>query len=298
MIMNIDRLAYFVDLAETLNFSETAERMYTTQGNVSKQIAALEKELQTTLFVRKHRTIQLNTSGQIALLSAKKILTAYQELLDNLKEVNGQLQNQLIIHGIPSFYRYQAGELIGRFHHEFNQYQIQFQEVETTQLLTDVLEDRCQVAVYRSFTPIDDSQFKTIKVDKDHLVVAMHRNHPLAEKASLDFADLHSEHFIQLGAGSRYLAIVKEECRNAGFEPVVDYQGHRLEVLMNLVAKNLGISVVMNQTIEHPDIVKVPLNKQITSEILFVRKNEPGTTLLELFWHYLENSDIKYSNME
>lgn len=287
--MNIERLACFVDLAETLNFSETAERMYTTQGNISKQIAALEKELQTALFIRKHRKIQLTTSGQIVLLSAKKILDTYQELLSNLREINGQLQNQLVIHGIPSFYRYQAGELIGQFHHEFSQYQLQFQEVETTQLLTDLLENRCQIAVYRSFTPIDHTQFKSIKVDEDSLVVAMHRLHALAHKASLDFRELSKEHFIQLGEGSKYLSIVQEKCKQAGFVPTIDYKGHRLEVLMNLVAKNLGISVVMHKTIDHPDIVKIPLTEQITSEILFVRKNEPGTALLELFWHYLEN---------
>lgn len=287
--MNFERLAYFVDLAQTLNFSETAERMYTTQGNVSKQIAALEKELQTQLFTRKHRQVHLNTCGQVALLSAKRILNEYQSMLDNLSEMNSQIQNQLIIHGIPSFYKYQAGEFIGSFHREFSQYQLKFQEVETTQLLTNLKEQRCQIAIYRSFSPLDLDHYQTIKVDQDHLVVAMHRKHPLAKCSSLDFADLAQEHFIQLGPGSRYLTLIEEKCRQAGFTPQIAYKGQRLEVLIDLVAKNLGISIVMAKTAQHPEVVQVPLSEEITSDILFVRQKTPASPLLELFWHYLEN---------
>ena len=43
--MELRKLEFLLDLAETENYSETAERMFTTQGNVSKQILALEKEL-------------------------------------------------------------------------------------------------------------------------------------------------------------------------------------------------------------------------------------------------------------
>lgn len=289
MKMNLERLAYFVDLSETLNFSETAERMYTTQGNVSKQIAALEKELQTELFTRKHRQVTLNTHGQVVLLSAKKILNEYQEMLKNLEAMNVQSQNQLFIHGIPSFYRYRAGELIGNFHREFNQYQIQFQEVETTQLFSDLAENRCQIAIYRSFGKVDLNKYQVIKVDQDHLVVALHRDHPLAHHKVLRFSDLADEHFIQLGRGSMYLSLVEEKCYQAGFTPKIDYRGHRLEVLIDLVAKNLGISVVMAKTVQHPDVVKIPLDEEISSDILFVRKKDESTPLLELFWHYLEN---------
>ena len=42
--MELRKLEFLLDLAETENYSETAERMFTTQGNVSKQILALEKE--------------------------------------------------------------------------------------------------------------------------------------------------------------------------------------------------------------------------------------------------------------
>lgn len=47
--MDIHKLEVFIDLSETLNYTETAERQFTSQGNVSKQIISLEKELDTKL---------------------------------------------------------------------------------------------------------------------------------------------------------------------------------------------------------------------------------------------------------
>ncbi|WP_054736471.1 helix-turn-helix domain-containing protein [Secundilactobacillus similis] len=57
--MDVTKLNTFVDLAETLNYTQTAARLFTTQATVSKQILALEKELDTTLVDRSHRQIEL-----------------------------------------------------------------------------------------------------------------------------------------------------------------------------------------------------------------------------------------------
>lgn len=45
--MDIRKLATFVDLADTLNYTETASRLFTTQATISKQIKSLEVALDT-----------------------------------------------------------------------------------------------------------------------------------------------------------------------------------------------------------------------------------------------------------
>ena len=47
--MQINRLKYFVAVARHGNFSAAAEELYTTQSAVSKQILALERELDVTV---------------------------------------------------------------------------------------------------------------------------------------------------------------------------------------------------------------------------------------------------------
>ena len=50
--MDIDRLKYFISVANTLNFSEAARRNGLTQAAISYHINELEKELNCKLFIR------------------------------------------------------------------------------------------------------------------------------------------------------------------------------------------------------------------------------------------------------
>ena len=43
--MDIRKFRIFLDLVETMNFTKTAERQFTTQGNISKQILFTGKRI-------------------------------------------------------------------------------------------------------------------------------------------------------------------------------------------------------------------------------------------------------------
>ena len=59
------QILYFLDLAKTLNFTETANRFYISQPAVSKQIIALEQELNTKLFERNRKSVALTRAGML-----------------------------------------------------------------------------------------------------------------------------------------------------------------------------------------------------------------------------------------
>ena len=48
--MNVNQVYLLVDLAQTHSFNQTAERLFTTQQNVSYQIKQLEQELGIRIF--------------------------------------------------------------------------------------------------------------------------------------------------------------------------------------------------------------------------------------------------------
>ena len=57
------QVRYFLHLCGTKSISETARQLFVAQPAVSKQIAALERELGTELFVRTNRGVELTTAG-------------------------------------------------------------------------------------------------------------------------------------------------------------------------------------------------------------------------------------------
>lgn len=58
------KITYFLFLTETLSFSETAACFGVSQQAISKSIAGLEEDLQTTLFSRSRNHVQLTHAGE------------------------------------------------------------------------------------------------------------------------------------------------------------------------------------------------------------------------------------------
>lgn len=69
--MNLRQLQYFVTVVDEGNFTSAAKRLYVAQPSLSKQIAALEKELGGPLIERLHRGIRLTPSGRAFLPEAR-----------------------------------------------------------------------------------------------------------------------------------------------------------------------------------------------------------------------------------
>ncbi len=76
-------LKYFVNLANTLNFSTTAEHFGVPSSSVSRRIKDLEAELSATLFERTTRTVQLTDLGKVYLLEVSTALQSI-EMADEL----------------------------------------------------------------------------------------------------------------------------------------------------------------------------------------------------------------------
>jgi len=72
--MEIRQLEFFVAACDKGSFNQAAECLYTTQPNVSKAIAALEKELGRPLFKRTSRGIQLTPYGETVREYAHNVL--------------------------------------------------------------------------------------------------------------------------------------------------------------------------------------------------------------------------------
>ena len=63
--MNSLQIHYFLHLCRTGSISETARQLFVAQPAVSKQIAALERELGFALFHRTNRGVSLTPGGEL-----------------------------------------------------------------------------------------------------------------------------------------------------------------------------------------------------------------------------------------
>ncbi len=77
--MEFRQLSYFLAAASTQNFRQAAELSLVTQPALSRQIAALEKELGTPLFKRIKQHVELTPAGHAFAAYAKETLEILQQ---------------------------------------------------------------------------------------------------------------------------------------------------------------------------------------------------------------------------
>lgn len=268
--MEIEYIREFVILAETRNFAETADRLYSTQSTISKHLKSIEKELGSPLFTRTSRRVEINEFGQLFLPFARKMLQTqyeYKTALNNMIENN---HNTVVIGSIPVMAQYKITDIIARFKRENKNITLKIIEAESSELKEMLRRGKCELAFIRDVSFEKDDEFTKIRYTDDTLVVVLPINHPLSQKESISLIELRNEDFLLLESNTMMYELCKYACQNAGFEPHVSYTGHRIENIIDLVRKGMGISLLMKkQALYQPDadIILIDIKPEISTHI-------------------------------
>lgn len=86
--MNLRQLKIYVSVCNSGSFTATAKALYMTQPAVSHVIHDLEQEVGTTLLERVPKKISLTPAGFILFEKAKHLLSAYEDLENEISNLN------------------------------------------------------------------------------------------------------------------------------------------------------------------------------------------------------------------
>lgn len=95
MSLSTDMLGAFVKVAEHSSVSAAALELGVSKSVISKRIAQLEQEVQTTLFSRSTRRIALTSAGEIYLEYARQALHAVGSADERLRDLRRDLSGQI-----------------------------------------------------------------------------------------------------------------------------------------------------------------------------------------------------------
>jgi DNA-binding transcriptional LysR family regulator len=182
--MDLRHLRAFVAVAEEGTFTKAALRLHSSQPPLTKQVQQLERELGTTLFVRRRDGVELTADGRMLLERAQAALTAFREFEESTKAVGAHTRPLRV--GI-GWGLWEAVERV-RSHHakRFPEARIAAEDLCTER--SGPQERRIDVAVVRR--PVDDTLYESEPLFQEDFVALLADTHPLASRKSVRLADL------------------------------------------------------------------------------------------------------------
>lgn len=190
MDLDLRKLRYFAAVAEHRHFGRAAEQLYITQPVLSRQIKALEQELECALLVRTTRSVELTVAGKQLYEEARGILPAVDAVVRRVHDADRGIQ-RLVVAFSPGLRVSEAIRAFAARHPDVETDLVPSRWWEKDAPLRD---GRAQVGYLRR--PFDDSGLHTIPVGHESRVACMPASHPLACRDELTSADLADERML------------------------------------------------------------------------------------------------------
>lgn len=243
--MDLRRLRHFNALAETLNFSRAAERLHIAQPALSVSIQKLETELGTRLFVRTSTGVLLTAAGKTALIDARRLLYHGEQLQRSVRAAAEGTGGRLRIAFVGTAIYRLIPELIPGFRIEYPDVQLVLTEATSVAIIRMLNEEALDLGIVR--TPLLQAHCASLRtLQRDRLVPALPRGHPLGQRDVIHLSELANEPFIMYssseGAGLRACAMMA--CESAGFAPNVTQEATQVPTVLALVESGLGVALV------------------------------------------------------
>lgn len=232
-----------MEVAKYKSITKAAEQLHISQPALSKSIKALEEELGTTLLIRTNKTSHITDAGNVVLEYARKMTGLVGEMKLTLSDLTNLLVGQLNI-GLPPF----IGSLffpkvMAQFHHAYPNIKLDITEYGGARVVKSVEEEEFELGV--AVLPVDEAIFNVYPIVEEEMLLLVPKNHPLANRKEVYIKDLKDEEFIFYHEEFALNKIIRNHFYiTAGFEPKILFKSSQWDLMSEMVAANLGLSIL------------------------------------------------------
>ena len=177
--MELRTLKYFAAVAEELNITKAAAILNISQPPLSAQIRKLEEELDTQLFIRGKRTLQLTESGQLLYRRAKEMIRLSEQAQAEIRAMNSGITGTISLGLVEGDAPAMAARWISGFTAEYPRIKFNIVDGNSDELTEKMRSGIISLAVITA--PYDQLLLNSFPVAKGKMAAIISRLHPLAQ---------------------------------------------------------------------------------------------------------------------
>lgn len=273
-MLTLKQFQYFIKIVEEGSFTAASEKLFIAQSALSRQIKLLEDEIDFQLFDRTDKKIKLTTAGEVFYKKIKDNMHYLNEIIGVSKNIaEGKNRQIKIAHSssiIMDDKKVQGLKEISLAKH----INFEINTLSSEHQILALMSGEIDIGLIRPPVRHTLDEINVVKLYEEPLMVAVHVDHAkFANKQEIQVKDLKDEYFVSTPHSKRggLSYLVSNLCVGAGFWPKAAMIQSRKLSQLQLVAANLGISIVPQEfkQILPKNVKLIPLeNKNLLSEVV------------------------------
>jgi LysR family hydrogen peroxide-inducible transcriptional activator len=297
--MTLSELKFIIAVAKEKNFRRAADKCFVSQPALSLAVKKLEEELNVKIFERSRTEVKVTPVGQKIINQAIVVLDEANKLKDISSIGQEQLKSPLKVGLIYSVAPYLLPLIIPVLRKKTPEMPLDVEENITKNLESSLKSGSIEAAVIA--LPFDIPGTECIPLYDEEFNVVVPSNHAWAKKKEIIAKDLSSEKVLLLNNEHCFSKQVVEACPELSKKSEV-LQGNSLETIRNMVASNLGISVLPKSATainyNNPLVKIIPFKNPVPFRRIAIayRKSTVRMEAIEKF--VLALKDIKSKNIK
>ncbi len=253
--MTLQQLRYLIAIADSgLNITSAAERLYTSQPGISKQLKLLEQELKIQLFTRKGKSLAAITPGGHEVIArARKIMREVGNIRSLASELSGETEGTLSIATTHTQARYVLPEIIREFRERYPKVKLELHQGTSEQIAELVADNRVDFAIATGAQNLFPGLVLLPSYHWDRIVLVP-KSHPLAaEPDQLDLARLAEHPLVTYVFSLTGESSFKKAFADQGLEPDVVFTARDADIIKTYVRMGMGVGIVAGMAYECTD---------------------------------------------
>ena len=288
--MNLNQLEYFVNAAETLNFTSTAKKFYISQTAITQQIKALEDHLGEELFYRKNKKLSLTPVGKVFYQECKAILIRTSDALEKVHLAANGIIGDLRIGVIDGYEKTNISDSIRNFHNEYPNVSLKFL-IKSYRDLWSMLENNDLDIIFNTiFESFNEERYSRIKIEDYPVMTVLHPTHPLSGRNIINIKDFYNENFIALSFDDKdmkYENSILNYMNISDIKPNIIQYSNDIETILLMVSSGLGIALI-------PQFAVIFYNQSQNLSIIPVESDANLSLSINAIWNsHNTNSSIE-----
>lgn len=261
-------LQHFLEVANTGSITQAAARLNLAPSAVSRQIARLEREMDTLLFERRARGVVLNSAGELLAAYARRAWLDMERVAEDILALRGQRRDKVRLAATEGFAHEFLPTLVARFQARHPQVGFSLDMCVQAEVVRRVREGVVDVGV-----TVNLASERDLTVELRHpapVLAVLAADHPLAGRRQLSLAQVVAYPLAMPSTSSTLRRLLDVGFSRQGLSYSSRFSSDHLFPLVSYVAETQAVTfcgqLALRQHLRHGSIVALPLRDREMAE--------------------------------